>query len=151
MRRRIAQVELCRTHGIGLHPDSEHLALYTIDNPWKLFRKNFIQAFLQAQPGRQAVRRNVLISVRNPYIAEDRRPQLLGDIGRNPPAADPVLYPESSYSFIRRRECEIVPNHGMAEKGGIKVDTDVISFGKFHPFLKVTGLQGISIRPFAGF
>ena len=91
MRRRIAQVELCRTHGMASIPIPNTLLSTQSMTPGSSSAKISSKLFLQAQPGRQAVRRNVLISVRNPYIAEDRRPQLLGDIGRNPPAADPVL------------------------------------------------------------
>lgn len=61
-----------------------------------------------------------------------------------------MLHPEAAGLLVGAGESQAVFYLGMGEKGRVKINAHVMSFGEFHPFLKMFGLQFITVYKFAG-
>ena len=110
----------------------------------QLLGKNLVQALLENLTVAQALQREVLASVVNPYVHDAgialRFSHGIGDDA----AALRVLNPEVAYLLVGVGQGE-VPALGVRETGGIEVEVHTVSLGPVHPSLEMLHFHLVAV------
>ena len=147
-----AKSKLCTSCGVSFHADTEYLGLYAgfYQVLVKGLRQNRFDRLFITHSGTHSVSGHIFQTVTNPDVHDAGHTGLLRKILGNADTCFTVLDPEFSGLLIRTGQGHTIFYFLMREEGGVEVDTHISLFGKLYPFLKVLGLQLISVHIFAG-
>ena len=149
---RVGQGEFRASRGIGLHADPEDLALNAGFHLAEVvgFRQDFIHGLPVADPGSQAVPRDILETVAGPDVHHAGFPQLLRQGTADPDARLPVFNPEFPGLRVRRGQRQRIAFR-MGKERRVEIASQAAFPAEFDPLPEVLRLQFVPVRPFAVF
>ena len=138
-RRGIGEIKFAGAHGVAFHSNPEQLTFNGIDVPFfgNVRREDRIQRVLQTFTRCKAIRRGVLITIWNPDIVHHRIVQLFTNRGADLSTRDAVIDPELTNARILMAQRKAIFRLGMAEAGGVKIDTELLCLGPIDPAAKI--------------
>ena len=147
VRQGVGEVELVRSHDVGFRADPEELAFHRVLHVPRVqaLLEDPVQRLLQQLPRREAVRRQVLVPVRDPEVDDAGGAGLLAHGLADLAAAQGVVHPEVPDLPVPGGQCEPGLGQGMAEVGLVEVQADAQLLRPGHPGGEVPGPEGVTL------